>query len=147
MSRSKGSLSTDEAKKMCKDMETLLGTGFKYNFNCLRLIEILLCQNICDQLYQSGSTDIMDCIQTEVEIPLIGSVTITPRVFHEKHGITDEPSVHFDFVFKPTSGFKNDVMQAYAYQDSGLGDAFANLYGERLKELYKNLREGTKKGD
>ncbi|MBO7212438.1 MAG: hypothetical protein J6V44_15765 [Methanobrevibacter sp.] len=141
MARSKGSLSTDEAKKMCKDLELLLDTSFKYNFNCLRFIELLLCQNICDQLNEANIENTLDVI-TEIEIPLIGTLKITPRIFHEKHGVTDEPSVHFDFEFKPTSGFKTDVLQAYTYKDSGIGDVFAHLYGDRLKELYKNLQEG-----
>lgn len=137
MARSKGSLSTVEAKELAKELSILVDKDYKYNFNIFRLIELLLCQKICEQLWEKEEGKDLLEVETMVEIPLIGELTVIPRVFHAEHGITKEPSVHFDFSFKPTSGFKADLLRIYNEQNSGIGDVFAHLYGERLQELYK----------
>lgn len=142
MARSKGSLSTDEAKEISKELEQLLDKPFKYNFNYLRMIELLLCQRITEQICKYPKTATIYELKTSVEIPLIGTLDISPRIFHEEHGTSGKPSVHLEFTFTPTSGFKNDVLKAYQDHECDITEIFSDVYGEKLQELYKNLREG-----
>jgi hypothetical protein len=74
-----------------------------------------------------------------VEIPLIGNLTISPRKFHAQHRLTNEPSLHFNFRFEPLSCFKSDLLKAYSEKSTDLTTMAANLYSERLKELYNRL--------
>lgn len=141
MPRSKGSLSTKEAKDVAKEMEQILGTSYKYNFDILRVIEMLICQRIQEQVCLFDEDDAFDKRVCEVEIPLIGTLKIIPSVFHDAHGITNEPSKHFDFDFKPTSAFKQDVLRAYNNKDPEIGSVFADVYLEKVHDLYKQLRE------
>ena len=141
MPRSKGSLSTKEAKKVAQELEQLLGTDYKYNFDILRVIEMLICQRIQEQVCTFEEDTPLEERSCEVEIPLIGVLKITPSVFHDAHGMTNEPSKHFDFNFKPTSAFKQDVLRAYNNKEPEIGDVFADVYIEKVHELYNKLRE------
>ena len=142
LARSKGSLSSKTAKKFSKEMEQLSDIKYKENFDYLRMLEMLLCQRVTEQVLEfDDEVDIYERV-TEVEIPLIGKIKISPRVFHEVHGITNKPSIHFDFEFEPSNVFKSDVLNAYLGKESPLPEYFANRYAERLKELYKDLRLG-----
>lgn len=142
MARSKGSLSTDEAKSMCAELEQLCDKPFKYNFNYLRLIELLVCQRVVEQLCKYSEDTPTYNLRTRVEIPLIGTLNITPKVSIENRKKNGGESFHLDFDFTPTSGFKTDILKAYSEKLSDLPDVFANIYGERLQELYKNLKGG-----
>lgn len=144
MSRSKGSTSSATAKEMSHQIETILGTKYKYNFDILRMVELLICYKIVQELDKLDKSEEADPNNRSVtvEIPLIGNLTITPSEFHSKHGITNEPSTHFEFEFKPTSGFKSDVARAFNDMDSGIGDEFAQIYSDRLTELYDKFRRG-----
>lgn len=142
MSRSRGSLSTAEAKKVSEELSQILGTDYKYNFDILRVLEMLLCQRIQEQVSEFDEDTPLEEKTCEVEIPLIGTLTITPSVFHDSHGMTNEPSKHFDFNFKPTSAFKQDVLKAYNNKDPEIGRLFAEMYLEKVQNLYNQLREG-----
>lgn len=142
MSRSRGSLSTAEAKKVSEELSQILGTDYKYNFDILRVLEMLLCQRIQEQVSEFDEDTPLEEKTCEVEIPLIGTLTITPSVFHDSHGMTNEPSKHFDFNFKPTSAFKQDVLKAYNNKDPEIGRLFAEMYLEKVHNLYNQLREG-----
>ena len=141
MSRSRGSLSTVEAKKVSEELSQILGTDYKYNFDILRVLEMLLCQRIQEQVSEFDEDTPLEEKTCEVEIPLIGTLTITPSVFHDSHGMTNEPSKHFDFNFKPTSAFKQDVLKAYNNKDPEIGQLFAEMYLEKVHNLYNQLRE------
>jgi hypothetical protein len=142
MARLKGSVSSTEAKVMAREIEQLQGSSYRYNFDFLRLIELIMAYKVTEQVCQfSEDTPIEDRV-ANVEIPLIGTVTVKPRVFHEKHRLTDEPSLHFDFEFEPTSAFKSDVSMAYAKKNTELAEALSTLYSQRLTELYKRMVEG-----
>lgn len=141
MSRSRGSLSTTEAKKVSEELSQILGTDYKYNFDILRVLEMLLCQRIQEQVSEFDEDTPLEEKTCEVEIPLIGTLTITPSVFHDSHGMTNEPSKHFDFNFKPTSAFKQDVLKAYNNKDPEIGQLFAEMYLEKVHNLYNQLRE------
>lgn len=141
MSRSRGSLSTVEAKKVSEELSQVLGTDYKYNFDILRVLEMLLCQRIQEQVSEFDEDTPLEEKTCEVEIPLIGTLTITPSVFHDSHGMTNEPSKHFDFNFKPTSAFKQDVLKAYNNKDPEIGQMFAEMYLEKVHNLYNQLRE------
>jgi hypothetical protein len=141
MSRSRGSLSTVEAKKVSEELSQILGTDYKYNFDILRVLEMLLCQRIQEQVSEFDEDTPLEEKTCEVEIPLIGTLTITPSVFHDSHGMTNEPSKHFDFNFKPTSAFKQDVLKAYNNKDPEIGQMFAEMYLEKVHNLYNQLRE------
>ena len=142
MARSKGSFSSAEAKAFSNEMQDIAGTPYKYNFDLLRLISILICQRVSENVCSyPKDEDICNKI-VAVEIPLLGDLTIKPRIFHEKHGMTDKPSAHFDFDFKPSSSFKASLYKAYLDGTSDLPDIFSSIYGEQLKEIYKRLREG-----
>ena len=141
LARYAGSSSSKEAKSIAEELEQLGGKPYKYNFDYLRLIELLLAYRITEQICSfSKDTPLEEKIVT-VEIPLIGDLTISPQKFHAKHRLTDEPSVHFDFTFKPSSGFKSDMVKAYASNESALPEVLANIYGDRLNYLYKRLKE------
>lgn len=139
MSRSAGSLSSKEAKIMSQELEQILDTPYKYNFSILRVIELLLCQRIVESVCSFDEDVPYEDREITVEIPLIGDLTISPRVFHEQHRLTNESSLHFDFKFSPSSGFKSDILRAYQSRETQLADIFANIYGERLKDLYNRL--------
>lgn len=141
MSRSRGSLSTTEAKNISSELSQILGTDYKYNFDILRVVEMLLCQRIQEQVCDFDEDTPLEERKCEVEIPLIGVLTITPSVFHDSHGMTNEPSKHFEFNFKPTSAFKQDVIRAYNNSDPELGSVFADVYIEKVHNLYTKLRE------
>lgn len=146
MSRSKGSTSSATAKEIAQQIEAILGTKYKYNFDMLRLVELLICYRIVqelDKIDKSGIEDDESCGRSvTVEIPLIGNLTITSSEFHSRHGITNSPSTHFEFEFKPSSGFKTDVAKAFNDKDSGIGDTLATIYSDRLTELYEKFRKG-----
>ena len=140
MARSKGSLSSEQAKEISGEMEKLCGTQYKQNFDYLRMIEMLLCQRILEQVSEFNEDDDIYTKVTSVEIPLIGDIEIHPRVFHESHGVTNRPSIHFDFEFKPSNVFKADVLSAYTKKESPIPEYFSNLYGEELKDIYSRMR-------
>jgi hypothetical protein len=141
LARLKGSVSSKEAKSISKEIELVQGSSYRFNFDFLRLVELLIAyrvaESVCD--YPKG-TPIEDMCIT-VEIPLIGFITITPRVFHEKHRLTDDQSFHFDFEFKPSSGFKSDISRAFLSKDCDLADVFSSIYSSRLQDLYQRLKE------
>lgn len=143
MARSKGSLSTEEAKNMAHELEILSDAEYKYNFNYLRLIELLICYRITESVLQFDENTPLEEQVVTVELPLLGNLTISPRVFHAQHRLTNEQSLHFDFSFTPTSGFKSDIMRAFMAKETPLTDIFSDLYSERLKDLYDKLRGGN----
>jgi hypothetical protein len=142
MSRLKGSSSSKEAKDFSHELEILGDKPFKYNFDYLRMIELLISYRIAEAVCDfDDDTPIEDKVVT-VEIPLIGDLTIYPRLFHAQHRLTGEPSAHFDFKFDPSSCFKSDIVKAYTSKSTDLTDVFSNVYGDRLKELYSRLCGG-----
>lgn len=143
MARSKGSLSSEEAKTMAKELEQLEDTDYKYNFNYLRLIELLICYRITEAILAYPEDTPIEEKTVTVEIPLLGDLTISPKVFHSQHRLTNEHSLHIDFSFNPTSGFKSDIIRSYTNKETPLTDIFSDLYAERLKDLYEKLRGGT----
>ena len=141
MPRSKGSLSTKQAKEISQEISEVLGTPYKYNFDMMRLMELLLCQRIVEGVTEfPEDADITDKMVT-VEIPLIGDLTIVPEVFHESHGMTNKPSIHFGFEFNPTSAFMQDIKRAYMTHETEMPDLLKAVYTERVQELYRKLRE------
>lgn len=140
MSRSKGSLSSAQAKEVAQEMSQILGTPYKYNFDVLRVIEMCLCQRIIEQVCSyDENTPIEEQVCT-VEIPLIGTLTIKPSVFHGAHGITNKPSTHFDITFKPTSSFKQDIGTAYSRERSEIAEELSRVYMDKVHELYQKMR-------
>lgn len=142
LARSKGSLSSKVAKEFAKEMEQLGGSKYRENFDCLRMIEMLMCQRIMEQVQEyEDDTEIYQKV-TKVELPLIGNIIVTPRIFHEAHGVTNKPSIHFDFTFEPSNVFKSDVLSAYTKNESPIPEYFAEKYTKQLKDLYNDLRLG-----
>ena len=128
-----------EAKSISHELEMLCGSGFKYNFDLLRLIELLICQRVAETVCEFDESASIEDKCVTVEIPLIGDLTIKPSVFHAQHRLTNEPSFHLDFEFTPSSGFNADVRKAYTENSTELTNIFSNLYGDRLKSLYERL--------
>lgn len=141
MGRSKGSSSTKEAKNIAHELEQLTNIPNKYNLDSLRLSELLLCYRVAEEVCRYNDDEPVENKITQIEIPLIGNLTIKPRIFHEKHRLTDEPSIHFDFTFEPTNRFKADIMKAYMNKETDLTDIFSSIYGDRLRDLYNRMRE------
>ncbi len=142
MSRSHGSISTAETKKIASEINQIIETPYKYNLSILRMIEILICQRISEQVCEFDSDTKLEDRVVKVEIPLIGILTIKPSTFHKNHRLTDESSVHFEFKFKPTSCFKSDIILAYKERTSELADNFLSIYSERINDLYDSLKGG-----
>lgn len=140
MGRSKGSLSTPTANEIAKDMETLGCKNQKYNIYYLRLVELLVCYRVAEELCKYSSDVPIEERKVKVEIPLFGELTILPRQFHERHRLTDSPSVHLDFEFTPSSGFKVDMIKVFSEKNYDIAEIFSTLYSDRLKELYDRLR-------
>jgi hypothetical protein len=139
MSRSKGSASSTEAKTISKELEQLSGRPYKNNFDYLRLIELLIVYRVAERICEFPEDADIEDKDVTVEIPLIGNLTISPRKFHAQHRLTNEPSLHFNFRFEPLSCFKSDLLKAYSEKSTDLTTMAANLYSERLKELYNRL--------
>ena len=142
MARSLGSISTTEAKKIATELEQIIETPYKYNLTILRLLEILICQRISEQVCEYDKMSEISDKVTKVEIPLIGTLTIKPSTFHKTHRLTEDSSVHFDFKFTPTSCFKADILQAYRSNTSELVDHFSSIYSDRINHLYDSLKGG-----
>lgn len=140
MSRSKGSLSSAQAKEVAQELSQILGTPYKYNFDVLRVIEMSLCQRILEQVCEFPEGTPVEEMVCTVEIPLIGDLVIKPSVFHGAHGITNKPSTHFEFIFKPTSSFKQDIGRAYSKEHPELAEEFSQIYMEKVRELYEKMR-------
>ena len=141
MPRSKGSLSTQQAKEISQEVSDLIGTPYKYNLDIMRLIEILLCQRIVEQVTAYPDDVPITERDVTIEIPLIGELSIIPNVFHESHGMTNQPSIHFDYVFKPTSAFKQDINRAFTQHQTELPEILTRVYSEKVQEAYRKLRE------
>ena len=139
MSRSKGSASSTEAKTISKELGQLSGRPYKNNFDYLRLIELLIVYRVAERICEFPEDADIEDKEVTVEIPLIGNITISPRKFHAQHRLTNEPSLHFNFHFEPLSCFKSDLLKAYSEKSTDLTTMAANLYSERLKELYNRL--------
>jgi hypothetical protein len=139
MSRTKGSTSTKDSKQIAVEIQQLQGSPYKYNFDFLRLVETLICYKVTESICNYPLDTPLDEMEVTTEIPLIGNVTIKPRTFHEKHRLTEAPSLHLDFEFEPCSGFKTDIYKAFLNRETDLPKVFATLYSDRLKELYSRL--------
>jgi hypothetical protein len=55
--------------------------------------------------------------------------------------MTNQPSIHFDYVFKPTSAFKQDINRAFAQHQTELPEILTRVYSEKVQEAYRKLRE------
>lgn len=141
MARLKGSVSSKEAKSISKEIEQIQGSSYRFNFDFLRLVELLVSYRVAESVCEYPKDTPIEDMCVTVEIPLIGFITIKPRVFHEKHRLTDDQSFHFDFEFKPSSGFKSDIARAFLGKDNDLADVFSSIYSTRLQDLYQRLKE------
>ncbi len=135
MSRSKGSMSSKEAKDIATEIEKLFDVPYKYGINFLRAMEMLICMRISEQVNNKE-----DINHVCVEIPLLGDLEITHSNFHEKHRLTGEQSTHLEFNFKPSSGFKSDIIKAFNFEND-ICELFTTLYSTKLQEVYTKLRE------
>lgn len=140
MGRAKGSLSTPTANEISKEMEILGAKDSKYGIYYMRMIELIVCYRVAEAFYSIDSDKPIEECSVDVEIPLFGNLKIMPRQFHERHRLSESPSVHFDFEFTPSSGFKVDLIKIFSRQNYDIAEIFSTLYSERLKELYDKLR-------
>lgn len=136
MARSEGSLCSKEAKNFADEITTLSGLPYRQNLDYLRLIEKLLAYRVTEQV-RDGISRGEDMPAVEIEIPLVGVLVIKPVVFHKAHRLTDKPSLHFEFDFKPLSGFKKHILDAYLTNECELPVEFAKEYGQRLADIFK----------
>lgn len=136
MARSEGSLCSKEAKNFADEITTLSGMPYRQNLDYLRLIEKLLVYRITEQVRNNTSQGV-EMPSVEVELPLLGILTIKPVVFHKSHRLTDKPSLHFEYDFKPLSGFKKHILTAYLTNECDLPTEFAKDYGKRLADIYR----------
>lgn len=141
MARSEGSLCSKDAKEMAKEITTLTGISYKQNLDYLRFIEQLMVYRINEQIREHINSGDDKLSTVSVEIPLIGTLEIKPIVFHKSHRLTDKPSYHFEFDFEPLSGFKKHILDAYTDNECELPTMFAQLYGEKLANLYRGGEE------
>jgi hypothetical protein len=140
MGRQKGAITTPETNSIANEIEQLLGTKRKYNIDTLRLLELLLSYRVAENICSYDKDTPINEIPSSVEIPFIGTVNIKPSVFHEKHRLTDEPSIHLEFSFTPNNGFKSDILRAYRNKDCELAELFSKLYSDRLNEVYERMQ-------
>lgn len=143
MSRFKGSTSSQASKEISAEIEAITGIPYKRNFTDIRLIQLCVLHRVAELVREKDNIDSSDKrSEVVVEIPLIGFLTITPRVFHKKHGRSEENSIHFDYAFTPTSGFKADVHKAFTLGEADLAEYAINEYfSKRIKEIYKGEEE------
>lgn len=136
MARSEGSLCSKESKSFSEEIALLSDLPYKQNLDYLRLIEELIVYRIAEQVRESKCEDNQNPAVV-IEIPLIGNLTIKPVIFHKSHRLTDKPSIHFEYTFKPLSGFKKHVLEVYTTGECELPTKFAKQYGQKLVSLYK----------
>lgn len=136
MSRSSGSLCSQEAKSFAEELATLTGMSYRQNLDYIRFIEQLMSFRICEQVRDYAFREDNSKPTAVVEIPLIGKLTIKPVIFHKAHRLTDKPSLHFEFIFTPMSGFKKHILDAYTLGECTLPTEFANMYGDTLADIY-----------
>lgn len=136
MARSEGSLCSQEAKDYATEIFQLSGLPYKQNLDYLRFIERLVTYRITEQVREL-STDTTNLPIVEVEIPLLGNLTIKPVIFHKVHRLTDKPSLHFEYSFEPLSGFKQHIINAYTDKECDLPVEFAHEYGRKLVDIYE----------
>lgn len=140
VARHKGCLSSEESKSISKELESLGYNSYKFNFDFLRVIEMLICRRIVEQICSYDPDVSPEDKVVTVEIPLLGDLVISARTFHERHRLTEKPSIHFEWTFIPSSGFKTDVSAAFFEKKCPITEAFNRLYGSRLKDIYERLR-------
>lgn len=139
MSRSAGSLCSAEAKDYAKELTQLTNIPYKQNLDYIRFLEQLISFRVCEQVreFDKRNTDSVDKATCVVEIPLIGTLTIKPIIFHKQHRLTNTPSLHFNFTFEPLSGFKKHIVEAYTKGECEIPTEFSAMYGQTLNDIYK----------
>lgn len=135
MARSKGSICSKEAKDYAIELETLTGLPAKQNLDYLRFLEMLMVYRVAEQVKAARDKDSV-AMSATVEIPLIGDLIISKSIFHKKHTLTDEPSIHFEYEFRPSNAFKNGIYDAWFNDCTQLPREFADMYGQKLQDLY-----------
>lgn len=145
MSRSEGSLCSHEAKCFADEITTISGLPYKQNLDYLRLIEKLIIYRVVESVRETCTsneiTSNTNLPPVQIELPLIGILTVKPVIFHEQHRLTNKPSLHFEYVFEPLSGFKRHLMDAYLTRECEIPMEFSNMYGQKLVDLYKEETE------
>ena len=136
MARCEGSLCSKEAKVYADELTTLTGLPYKQNLDYLRFLERLLVYRITEQICNENAKE-EDLPITTVELPLLGKLIIKPILFHKTHRLTNKSSLHFEFEFEPLSGFKKHLCDAYTIKECQLPTDFADMYGEKLSDIYE----------
>lgn len=136
MARSEGSLCSKEAKVYSEELETLTGLPYRQNLDYIRFLERLFVYRIVEQICSKSTEDEPNPITT-IEIPLVGKLIIKPVLFHKTHRLTNKSSLHFEYEFEPLSGFKKHLCDAYIYRDCVLPNEFAEMYGQKLTDIYE----------
>ena len=142
MGRIVGSISSTESKNIAEELNNIAGSKYSDNIDILRLIELLVAQRISEQVKEFPNDLKIEEKIVEVEIPLFGNLKIKPRTFQEVQRLSNTASLHFDFEFTPSSGFRTDIIRSYTSISSPLADELSELYTKRLKELYARLKNG-----
>jgi hypothetical protein len=136
MARSEGSLCSTESKVLAEELQTLTGLPYKQNLDYIRFMEKLLMYRVTEQVCEN-TNEYGDKPVTKIEIPLLGTLTIKPVLFHKTHRLTEKPSLHFEYEFQPLSGFKKHLCDAYISHECSLPTEFAEMYGQKLNTIFK----------
>lgn len=139
--RKPGTILSPECKEYAKDIEQLTGVPEYINLQYLRLIESLLCQRISEQVLDSRKEDKHNFKEISVEIPLIGKLSICPKLWHQSRSTTGKPSVHYKFDFEPFPAFKSHINKIYSGEDCELVSLISSAYSKILVDNYKNIIE------
>lgn len=139
--RKPGTILTPECKEYAKDIEQLTNVPEYINLQYLRLIESLLCQRISEQVLDSRKEDKHVYEETIIELPLIGKLTIIPKLWHHSHLRTGKPSIHYEFTFEPFPAFKSHINKIYSGEDCELVSLLSDAYSKILVDTYKNIME------
>ena len=139
--RKPGTILSPECKEYASDIEQLTNVPQYINLQYLRLIESLICQRISEKVLDNRKEDKDSFEEVCVEIPLIGKLTIIPKLWHHSHLRTGKPSIHYEFNFEPFPAFKNHITKIYSGEDCELVSLLSESYSKILVDTYKNVLE------
>lgn len=143
--RKQGTILSPKCKEYANEIELLTNVPQHINLQYLRIIESLVCHNINEELLNVKNN--MENNENEelpsitVELPLLGNLTIIPKLWHHNHLRTGKPSIHYEFAFEPFPAFKTHISKIYAGEDCEMVSLLSDTYSKMLVNTYKNIME------
>lgn len=138
--RKPGTILSPKCKEYAEEIEQLTNVPQYINLQYLRLIELLVCQKVNEEILLHSNNNVnKELPNVTVEIPLLGNLKIIPKLWHHNHLRTGKPSIHYEFEFEPFPAFKNHISKIYSGEDCELTSLLSDAYSKILVDTYKNI--------